>query len=410
LKQFIARHFPERQLYFRANGEVRFISLKTNTQLVITFVAALSVMWISVSSYNLLIKDKRLLQKDDQILDSAQRYKALEAQLHRLEQTLEKKATTIQNRQNYIQQILAVDQKLDSDIPEENLNIGETDSQNAIGDQSSLDGRGIFSKFTSFFKTKTQIVKPYEFHNKNFASLNIRFTDLETDQLKLSQHLNNQILTRIENAEKIFKKTGMKKNEFLKVISASPLYKQAQGGPLIATNIENDDVPHGSFTTLNKNFYKMFQLEHAISTLPVIRPLHAKHYISSGFGVRIDPIKKTWTRHHGVDIPGWWKTPIHATAAGKVIRAGNNGSYGRFIEIDHGNGFKTRYGHLLKILVKRGEIVSLDQKIGLMGSSGRSTGTHLHYEIRFKNKPINPYKFFKAKKDVFEIQQRKTRS
>ena len=82
---------------------------------------------------------------------------------------------------------------------------------------------------------------------------------------------------------------------------------------------------------------------------------------------------------------------------------GRKGAYGRMIEIDHGNGFVTRYGHLAKILVKKGQVISLSETVGLMGNSGRSTGTHLHYEIRYQGKSLNPAKFFKAAQHVQTI-------
>ncbi len=420
-KSFIGRNFPERQLYFRARGVVHFISLSTLTQLIMTALVGLSLIWICLASYNLLTKDKRLLRKEVQISDYAEKYKKLETQLIRLEQGLRKKADIIYNRQNYIQQLLIIDQKLEGEIPKKidgkKQNIKKNISLPKNNNQSLLEDEGWSSQFTSLFKPskhKEVIINPNEIHNTSFADLNNKYKNIEKNQLELTHHLNEQILMRISHADNIFKKIGVKKDHFMKIISQSPVYKIAQGGPEILLTKEiskNSNVtPNAVFTKLNKNFYQMFQLEHAISTLPILRPLHAKHYISSGFGVRIDPIKKKWSRHLGIDIPSWHKTKIFSTADGKVIKAGKNGSYGNYIEIDHGNGFKTRYGHLSKILVKRGDIVTIDQKIGLMGSTGRSTATHLHYEIRFDGKAINPYKFFKAKKDVFKIYKKRNSS
>ncbi|MCF6328483.1 MAG: M23 family metallopeptidase, partial [Henriciella sp.] len=91
-----------------------------------------------------------------------------------------------------------------------------------------------------------------------------------------------------------------------------------------------------------------------------------------------------------------------AAGPGTVIDAGTKSGYGRVVDIDHGQGFVSRYGHLNKVLAKRGQVVAIGDKIGLMGSSGRSTGPHLHYEVRFHGKPYNPVDFIKAGKHVHE--------
>ena len=106
--------------------------------------------------------------------------------------------------------------------------------------------------------------------------------------------------------------------------------------------------------------------------------------------------------HAGIDIASHWKTPIKATSEGVVIRAGFKGPYGRLVEIDHGNGFRTRYGHLEVIKVKKGQHVDQGDIVGLMGTSGRSTNTHVHYEIWFGNHYRNPMKFLRAAKHVRE--------
>ena len=126
------------------------------------------------------------------------------------------------------------------------------------------------------------------------------------------------------------------------------------------------------------------------------------HYVSSGFGKRRDPFNKRWAAHYGIDLVSHFKAPIYSAAAGKVSYVGRNGRYGRLIEIQHGAGVKTRYGHLHKIFVKKGQKIKSYKKIGLLGNSGRSTGPHLHYEVIFRGKPMNPRKFIKAGHYVFK--------
>jgi len=123
--------------------------------------------------------------------------------------------------------------------------------------------------------------------------------------------------------------------------------------------------------------------------------------ITSKFGRRIDPINSKPAFHNGVDIRGRMDTDVKATADGKVYRAGyDQGGTGRYVILEHGNGFRTTFGHLRKILVKSGEKVSRGQTVGLLGNSGRSTGPHVHYEVAYKKKLVNPIKYMKIAKYI----------
>jgi murein DD-endopeptidase MepM/ murein hydrolase activator NlpD len=113
-------------------------------------------------------------------------------------------------------------------------------------------------------------------------------------------------------------------------------------------------------------------------------------FISSPFGWRSDPLKAIHRRHAGIDLPGPPMTSVHATGAGIVRIAGRAGGYGNLVEIEHPGGIRTRYGHLARVLVRPGDSVGQGQAIGRMGSTGRSTGTHLHYEVRVRGTAVNP--------------------
>src|SRR5258708_19611100 len=117
----------------------------------------------------------------------------------------------------------------------------------------------------------------------------------------------------------------------------------------------------------------------------------------SSFGVRSDPFNHHAAMHPGIDLSGSYGTPIYATADGTVLRAGwNSGGYGNLVELDHGRGITTRYGHMSAILVSAGEHVTRGQQVGRMGSTARSTGPHLHYEIPLYNPPVNPPPFINS--------------
>ena len=130
-----------------------------------------------------------------------------------------------------------------------------------------------------------------------------------------------------------------------------------------------------------------------------------EYYLSSRFGPRTDPIRGVPATHPGLDMAGWPGTFIRSTASGTVVKSGTWGPYGNMIEIDHGNGFKTRYGHMRKLKVSVGDLVTRDQAIGEMGCSGRCTGTHLHYEVWFDTQLQDPFPYTKVTENVLEIER-----
>ncbi len=130
----------------------------------------------------------------------------------------------------------------------------------------------------------------------------------------------------------------------------------------------------------------------SVIAIPSVQPVERLHF-TSNFGIRSDPFAHTARMHAGVDIPGPIGTPIYATADGTIAHAERMGGYGNMVEIDHGKGIATRYGHMSKLLVEPGAHVTRGELIGLMGSTGRSTGSHLHYEVRIDGHAVNPVPF-----------------
>jgi murein DD-endopeptidase MepM/ murein hydrolase activator NlpD len=137
-------------------------------------------------------------------------------------------------------------------------------------------------------------------------------------------------------------------------------------------------------------------LNRALFSVPIRKPLPGEVDLTSGFGVRLDPFLHSPAMHTGVDFRGEGGEPIHATAAGVITHAGWSGGYGKMVEIDHGNGLSTRYGHLSSIEVQVGETSRIGQVVGRLGSTGRSTGPHLHYETRVDGEAVDPQKFLRA--------------
>ncbi len=143
------------------------------------------------------------------------------------------------------------------------------------------------------------------------------------------------------------------------------------------------------------------ELQRIIKTLPLSSPL-VQYTVGSGFGGRPDPFNKHQAFHTGVDLVAPYRTAVHSTAAGTVIFTGVKQGYGKVVEVDHGHGIVTRYAHLHRIVVARGQKVQLNQRVGEVGSTGRSTGPHLHYEVLVDGTPQDPEKFMQAGKNVVQ--------
>jgi murein DD-endopeptidase MepM/ murein hydrolase activator NlpD len=152
-----------------------------------------------------------------------------------------------------------------------------------------------------------------------------------------------------------------------------------------------------TFKQLFTSWKKLDSLAGGAIAIPSEKPVQAAARFTSGFGVRSDPFRSGAAMHSGIDLAGPVGTPIYATADGTVSRSGwHNGGYGNLITIDHGRGITTLYAHLSGMTVREGEQVTRGQMIGRMGSTGRSTGSHLHYEVRVDNRPVNPLPFMRS--------------
>jgi len=227
-----------------------------------------------------------------------------------------------------------------------------------------------------------------------------RLTDIHLARSKVIESLNALTVDDIEDFERIIDMTGLNVDGLLaKVENEQSLGK---GGPFVALagGLANDSLA-GAVQGLDSQLTRLEALKGALQAIPLISPVDT-YRIASKFGKRRDPLTKKWGLHAGVDLANRNKTMIYSAAPGVVVKAGWSGRYGRMIEIEHGYGIRTRYGHLRKILIKKGQTVRHREKIALLGSSGRSTGPHLHYEIHYGNIAMDPMNFIQAGKHVFK--------
>ncbi len=216
-------------------------------------------------------------------------------------------------------------------------------------------------------------------------------TQVERDQVKLA------IKARITTEKRYIAAVARAKALGIDPARFQPK-ASAMGGPYEAANSAEaaaDMAADAQFRALFQTWKKLDTLEDGLISIPSVQPV-ANLKFTSNFGIRSDPFRGTAAFHPGVDIPCGIGTAVYATADGTVDRAERAGGYGNLVEIDHGRGIQTRYGHLSKILVTAGQKVKRGQLIALSGSTGRSTGPHLHYEVRIDGRAVNPMPFLQT--------------
>jgi len=229
-------------------------------------------------------------------------------------------------------------------------------------------------------------------------------------RLRLTLERNARIFGRLERAvntaikplDKLFRKIGLPTDRILQVVRKG---YTGQGGPLLPIAFTANGAPSDPqiqrANALLAGIGKINRYRIAAEETPLAMPVKSLYRLSSPFGMRNDPKGRGRRMHTGIDMAARRGTPIYATGDGVVEFAGRESGYGNIIKIRHAFGYETFYAHLSRIRVKRGQRVSRGERIGDMGSTGRSTGPHLHYEVRAGGKPVNPQTYIKAGQNVF---------
>lgn len=218
----------------------------------------------------------------------------------------------------------------------------------------------------------------------------------EMDILKRVETISNKDIDKIKTTLSTVNKELRKRGKYFNPLANSK--QNSKGGLYVPDNValgNNEELAKqavAAFAAVDDNAY----LSEAMKKVPLGKPVWT-YWLSSPFGKRSDPFNARSATHKGVDLASNKGNKIKTMAEGKVTRAGNASGYGKLVEIDHGNGFKTKYAHMNKIYVKRGQMVAQGEAIGEVGSTGRSTGPHLHYEVLYDGTPMNPMVFIKAK-------------
>jgi murein DD-endopeptidase MepM/ murein hydrolase activator NlpD len=224
------------------------------------------------------------------------------------------------------------------------------------------------------------------------ARLQNSLDQIEGRQLAALNSLEDSMESRVRRMRGVFTDLGL---DMAQLEAATP--RTAMGGPFVPVKLGPDAGPfERQLYRINITRAKMDRLNRTLALVPYRKPVIGEVEFTSGFGVRSDPFLGRPAMHTGLDFRATSGDPVRATANGKVVSSGWSGGYGRMVEIDHGNGLSTRYGHLSEINVKVGDSVRIGQVIGTVGSTGRSTGPHLHYETRIDGDAVDPQKFLRA--------------
>ncbi|MGB3538995.1 MAG: M23 family metallopeptidase [Mesorhizobium sp.] len=228
--------------------------------------------------------------------------------------------------------------------------------------------------------------------DKLFVAINQSLRDIEAKQLNHVTQLADNAQHNADAISDALEAAGLPVDR-----DQGGFDKSDVGGPLIP--VDSSTIFESKVKDLDEALNTLDQLKKEARSLPLANPAPG-HVVTSPFGVRTDPIVGTAALHSGMDFRAAVGMEAKVTAAGVVVKAGWNGGYGRMVEVDHGQGYSTRYGHLSQILVKVGDKLKAGDVIGRTGSSGRSTGPHLHYEVRHDGQAVNPLRFLSAGKKI----------
>lgn len=392
VRSYVLRHFPERQIYLRSGGEVKYYVLSTRLQMAVVSGLTVMALWCLFTMINLMVGHNPLRSSSQQMnLEKANFERMLADSRAKEENTRLMLAEQRTNFETMARQIEEKHQTLAQMMGNQSFPVVPA-GPDAV---EYADDRVLMSptaRDATPRQSRRNIVKTASLSTGLGLDLDNSLNTLGETQDAYLISAERETLDRIERNRALIQSTDM---DIETVLSEAGFGK---GGPYIPVEgLITDTTGFVSrVSAIQARAAEADALNSAIVSLPLGHPVGAETYRTSTFGLRQDPFTKRPTMHHGLDFGGQRNTPIVATADGVVIRAGRNGAYGKFVEIDHGYGFKTRYAHMHKTFVKRGQTVEKGTKIGGMGTTGRSTATHLHYEVHFQGRAYDPNKFLKA--------------
>jgi murein DD-endopeptidase MepM/ murein hydrolase activator NlpD len=438
MKDALDKYLPEQRIYIRTDRSTRFLTLNPRSQLSIGVIATISFSWLLIataiigygflesrSDNNRVADQKKAFELRINKLSAERDSRAMEAQAAQeqfyvaLNQISEQQTDLLEaeeQRRELATGLQLMQTKLQNAVKSRDIAIRNSDQLlaeflNANGNNKThLGAAEELNKTLALISDQLSTsVDAQEYYAADAAKAKQYAKDLSFNA-KLAQLKNEQIFNRLENAielslsplERVLNKSGINKDA---LISDMRRTYSGAGGPLteltISTNGVGDYQERMRAKGLLKALDRINLLTIAGNKVPLSNPVRGSYRYTSGYGSRRDPKTGGWRQHNGTDMAGTRGTRIVSTADGVVTFAGRQAGYGRLVRVKHKQGFETYYAHLNSIDVKKGQKVSRGDKIGAMGNSGRSTGVHLHYEIRMDGKPVNAIKYIKAANDVF---------
>ena len=428
----LERYFPERRVFLKSDTDTRFIRLRPASQMLAFLGCSAVVAWAIIATAVLIMdsigsgnfreqakRDQRTYEtrlndlsgerdlRAGEAIAAQERFNSALSEISKMQSELLASETRRREMETGIEVIQATLRKVMNerdDARDETTQLAQSIKDN-VGQPGQSQTKGGLNKDTMDFLTAaledTATQRDLVTSNAQDALL---AADEMAQQIALMKDQNDQIFRQLEEAmtisveplDKMFSAAGMNTNSLLSTVRKG---YSGQGGPLTPLSFSTrGDEPSDDTLRANRILGQMDKLNLyriAAQKAPFAIPVKNAFRYTSGFGMR-------WGRmHNGTDFAAPHGTPIHATADGVVTHAGWQSGYGRLVKIQHEFGIETRYAHQSKLFVKVGQRVSRGQKIGAMGNTGRSTGTHLHYEVRVGGKPVNPMIYIKAANDVF---------
>ncbi|KCZ51848.1 peptidoglycan DD-metalloendopeptidase family protein [Hyphomonas pacifica] len=401
LKATFDRAFPERQIYHRSGGTVRYISISPWQQAIFALGAAAVAGWTIFLTGSFALggssgaltgnPDDRELAKYERWVQELRAKDALSRSL--LEErtdAFQKETAEWEDRQKALEDLF---EQLKG---EEDLEVSalKGDGANLLV-QASIEEADTRQSRDSFRITASL----------DTSGTRVSVRNLKYNQERMLNEAEEMAIDRAERARSVIQLTSVGSD---RILSGTEM-----GGPLVSmANLTSgangvSDQSAAFYQRLAETQARVAEMqyyEQILESLPINRPVGVPYRLTSDYGVRVDPFTKRPGWHNGLDLAAYRNAPIVASGPGVVSYAGARSGYGRLVEIDHGHGFKSRYGHLRSITVKKGDIVNVGDLVGKMGTTGRSTGDHLHFEVWFNGKPYDPIKFLKAGRHVHQKQ------
>jgi murein DD-endopeptidase MepM/ murein hydrolase activator NlpD len=356
--------FPDREFFMRADGQMRFIKISSKLQIrAAGAVLAVALVWL-VSLAVMAWGQYRAEADLASFIDEKARVATASERLKAYAGDIDKEVENLKQRQDFLEEMA---QMLPEDIVAEGAKGTVTDST---------------AEATKTVKKVSQFIP-------QAAGL----AEIEARQLAVVERLTRFADARARRAEAAIRKLNLDPG----VLSREA--REGMGGPFEAlAGAENIDP---RFERLGLSLTRMAVLERALDGIPSVVPASVRS-ITSGFGYRHDPFNGSAAMHSGIDFKGAIGSPIFAAAEGRVTFAGRKGGYGNTVEVTHANGMLTRYAHLSRIDVRPGQLVAAGATLGGLGSTGRSTGPHLHFEVRVNDRAVNPRPFLETAPDVLK--------